>query len=96
MDLLAAGVPDSPRRTKTPRPGVTRGKSLARWPKRTTEADGEPALEITDMDTLERFPRVWCDTCEKTQPMIFDVMQASARATCREDPSMYSSPPKRL
>jgi hypothetical protein len=47
------------------------------WPKRTTEADDEPALGITDIDTLERFPLVWCDTCEKTQPMIFDVMQAN-------------------
>jgi hypothetical protein len=29
------------------------------------------------MDTLERFSLVWCDTCGKTQPMIFDVMQAN-------------------
>jgi hypothetical protein len=28
------------------------------------------------MDTLERFPRVWCDTCEAIQPMVFDVMKA--------------------
>jgi hypothetical protein len=31
----------------------------------------------TDMDTLERFPLVWCDTCGKTQPIVFDVMQAN-------------------
>ena len=29
------------------------------------------------MDVLKRFPRVWCPTCYKTQPMIFDVMKAS-------------------
>jgi len=29
------------------------------------------------MDTLERFPLVWCDACGKAQPMIFDVMQAN-------------------
>jgi hypothetical protein len=29
------------------------------------------------MDTLERFPRVWCDTCRKIQRMIFDVMKAN-------------------
>jgi hypothetical protein len=29
------------------------------------------------MDTFERFPLVWCDTCGKTQPMMFDVMQAN-------------------
>jgi ribosomal protein S27E len=23
------------------------------------------------MDVLKRFPRVWCPTCDKTQPMIF-------------------------
>ena len=28
------------------------------------------------MDVLARFPRVWCPTCNKTQPMIFDVMKA--------------------
>jgi hypothetical protein len=27
-------------------------------------------------DRLEHFPYVWCDTCEKIQPMIFDVMPA--------------------
>ena len=27
-------------------------------------------------DQLERFPFVWCDTCEKIQPMTFDVMPA--------------------
>ena len=29
------------------------------------------------MDLLERFPRVWCATCDKVQPMIFDVMKAN-------------------
>jgi hypothetical protein len=29
------------------------------------------------MNTLEHFTLVWCDTCDKTQPMIFDVMQAN-------------------
>jgi hypothetical protein len=29
------------------------------------------------MDTLERFPRVWCDTCQKIQRMIFGVMKAN-------------------
>jgi phage terminase large subunit GpA-like protein len=31
------------------------------------------------MDTLEHFSLVWCDACGKTQPMIFDVMQANDR-----------------
>jgi hypothetical protein len=29
------------------------------------------------MDVLARFPRVWCPSCNKTQPMIFDVMRAN-------------------
>src|SRR5262249_59956699 len=29
------------------------------------------------MDVLARFPRVWCHTCNKTQPMIFDVMKTN-------------------
>jgi hypothetical protein len=29
------------------------------------------------MDLLARFPRVWCPTCNQTQPMIFDVMKAN-------------------
>jgi hypothetical protein len=29
------------------------------------------------MDVLARFPRVWCPACNKTQPMIFDVMKAN-------------------
>ena len=29
------------------------------------------------MDLLARFPRVWCPTCNKTQPMMFDVMKAN-------------------
>jgi hypothetical protein len=31
------------------------------------------------MDTLQRFPLVWCPTCEKTQKMIFDVLPAGAK-----------------
>jgi Phage terminase large subunit gpA, ATPase domain len=27
-------------------------------------------------DRLERFSYVWCDTCEKIQPMTFDMMPA--------------------
>ena len=29
------------------------------------------------MDVLKQFPRVWCTTCDKTQPMIFDMMKAN-------------------
>jgi hypothetical protein len=29
------------------------------------------------MDTFEHFTLVWCDNCGKTQPMIFDVIQAN-------------------
>jgi ribosomal protein S27E len=29
------------------------------------------------MDVLARFFRVWCPSCNKTQPMIFDVMKAN-------------------
>jgi ribosomal protein S27E len=29
------------------------------------------------MDLLARFSRVWCPTCNKMQPMIFDVMKAN-------------------
>ena len=29
------------------------------------------------MDVLKRFPRVWCPTCDKAQPMIFDMMKAN-------------------
>ena len=29
------------------------------------------------MDVLARFPRVWCPTCNKTRPMILDVMKAN-------------------
>jgi hypothetical protein len=28
------------------------------------------------MDLLERFPRAWCDTCQKMQPVILGVMGA--------------------
>jgi hypothetical protein len=31
------------------------------------------------MDTLQRFPLVWCPTCEKTQKMIFDVLPAGRK-----------------
>jgi hypothetical protein len=31
------------------------------------------------MDTLQRFPLVWCPTCEKTQKIIFDVMPAGGK-----------------
>jgi glutaredoxin len=31
------------------------------------------------MDTLQRFPLVWCPTCEKTQKMIFDVLPAGGK-----------------
>jgi hypothetical protein len=31
------------------------------------------------MDTLQRFPLVWCPTCEKTQKMIFDVLPAGGQ-----------------
>jgi ribosomal protein S27E len=29
------------------------------------------------MDVLARFSRVWCPSCNKTQPMIFDFMKAN-------------------
>jgi ribosomal protein S27E len=29
------------------------------------------------MDAMARFSRVWCPSCNKTQPMIFDVMNAN-------------------
>jgi phage terminase large subunit GpA-like protein len=38
---------------------------------------GSSAKATEFMDTLERFPLVYCDTCGKTQAMIFDVMQAN-------------------
>lgn len=31
------------------------------------------------MDTLQRFPLVWCPTCEKTQKVIFDVLPAGGK-----------------
>ena len=37
------------------------------------------AEEDRRMDTLQRFPLVWCPTCEKTQKMIFDVMPAGGK-----------------
>jgi hypothetical protein len=33
-------------------------------------------LELA-VDLLERFPQVYCPTCDKTQKMIFDVMEAN-------------------
>ena len=29
------------------------------------------------MDRLNHFPRVWCPTCNKAQPLIFDVLKAN-------------------
>jgi hypothetical protein len=50
------------------------------------------------MDTLERFPRVWCDACQKIQRMIFDVMKAndkndydSADVLCAECKSVIAT-----
>ena len=49
------------------------------------------------MDTLERFPRVWCDTCRNIQRMIFDVMKAndndhdSADVICAECRSVIAT-----
>ena len=31
------------------------------------------------MDLLERFPRAWCDTCEKVRPIVLDVMKANEK-----------------
>ena len=31
------------------------------------------------MDTMEHFSHVWCDACQKIQPMIFDLMQANRK-----------------
>ena len=31
------------------------------------------------MDTLERFPRAWCDTCGKVRPVTLDVMPADEK-----------------
>ena len=40
------------------------------------------------MDVLARFPRAWYPACNKTQPMIFDVMKAkdddAAEIVCDE------------
>ena len=45
------------------------------------------------MDVLARFPRVWCPTCNKTQPMTFDVMQANDAAdiVCNECKSVIAT-----
>jgi hypothetical protein len=45
------------------------------------------------MDTLERFPRVWCPTCEKTQNLIFDVKNDhdTARLVCGECMSVIAT-----
>ena len=29
------------------------------------------------MDGLDHFPRVWCSTCNKVQPLLFDVLKAN-------------------
>jgi hypothetical protein len=49
-------------------------------------------------DRLERFPFVWCNTCEKIQPMIFEVMPAidksihdAATIVCRECKSVIAT-----
>ena len=31
------------------------------------------------MDSLVRFPNVFCDNCRKVQPMIFDVLKADEK-----------------
>jgi hypothetical protein len=31
------------------------------------------------MDTLERFPRAWCDACDKVQAVTLDVMPADEK-----------------
>src|SRR5262245_65742167 len=36
-----------------------------------------PHIATIARDLRERFPRVWCPTCNKTQPMIFDVVKAN-------------------
>ena len=50
------------------------------------------------MDVLARFSRVWCPSCNKTQPMIFDVMRANdkndhdaANIICRECKSIIAT-----
>jgi hypothetical protein len=50
------------------------------------------------MDTLERFPRVWCDQCEKIQRMSFRVMKRndkndhdSATVICSECKSLIAT-----
>src|SRR5262245_46981737 len=34
-------------------------------------------LEEVAMDTLQRFPRAWCDTCGKVQPITLGVIPAN-------------------
>jgi hypothetical protein len=50
------------------------------------------------MDTLERFPRAWCDTCGKVRPVTLDVMpandkspQAAADIVCDECRSIIAT-----
>ena len=31
------------------------------------------------MELLERLPGAWCDTCQKVQPVILDVMEANEK-----------------
>jgi uncharacterized protein (DUF2267 family) len=47
------------------------------------------------MDRLDHFPHVWCPTCNKVQPLIFDVLKAhdknehdAADIVCAECKSM--------
>src|SRR5262249_54327752 len=50
------------------------------------------------MDVLAQFSRVWCPTCNKTQPMIFDVIKANhkddhhtAHIVCNECKSVIAT-----
>jgi Phage terminase large subunit (GpA) len=50
------------------------------------------------MDRLDHFPRVWCPTCNKLQPLIFDVLKAndknehdSADIVCAECKSIIAT-----
>jgi ribosomal protein S27E len=45
------------------------------------------------MDVLARFPGVWCPTCNKTQPMIFEVIEVNDAAdiVCNECKSVIAT-----
>jgi hypothetical protein len=54
------------------------------------------------MDIVEPFPFVYCDTCKKVQPMIFDVLKAdkvsdhdAADIVCDECKSVIATLPAR-